>query len=357
MRRYLITLGFLFGLILVFKGCKKDAVVVEEPYIPVDPTTYEFDVPVGYPKIEQPSDNKATEEGIELGKYLFYYKSLNCVGCHPKSKSFSAQTVLPVEYKGKIKMRNPMPLVNLAWVDNFAWDGRDSDLETKIHGSIANSVNIPFDTLVPMLEESTSPEFDKLFADAFGSEEITEEKIKKALAQFLRTMIASKTRVHDYMAGDSSALNTSEALGFELFTTEKGNCSHCHIHTNKLFTDNSFRNNGLDSVADVSEFDDYGYGDVTNVAFDNGKFRSVTLINIGLSAPYMHDGRFQTLDEVLDHYNSGGKFSPNVDNVINENTDTTGLGLSNTEKQALVDFLNALTDTAFINNKAFDSPY
>ena len=193
--------------------------------------------------------------------------------------------------------------------------------------------------------------------EAITTEEITEERTNKALAQFLRTLTATQSRAQKFIEGDANALNSFEQFGFNLFFNERGNCFHCHLHTNKLFTDNSFRNNGLDSVFDVNDFNDWGAYYQTGVEFDKGKFRSVTLLNIAQTAPYMHDGRFETLEEVIDHYNSGGRFSPNIDNFIDEDPAEVGLGLSEQEKAALVAFMEALSDTSYLNNPAFSNPF
>ena len=340
-------------------SCKKDK---QDPPVVTPPADTSFSttpisitLPAGFPPLETPPNNPLTEEGVELGRYLFYDENIMCVNCHDRNQSFTAPGAFPVQVNGKTYNRNPMPFINLAWVQGFAWDGRSDSLEKKIISSVAESVNIPYATLIPLLESSTKADYSNMFKDAFGTTTINQDRINKALAQFLRIMISANSRGHQYMNGDESALTTIEKDGFEIFSTETGNCSHCHLHTNKLFTDNTFRNNGLDSVTDVADFDDYGYGEVTGIGFDNGKFRSVSLINIELSGPYMHDARFNTLEEVIEHYNKGGVFSPNVDNVINETG--TGLNLTQYQKDALIAFLKSLTDTTFIYDPDYDDPF
>lgn len=311
----------------------------------------------GYPKISIPDDNPTTVEGVELGRHLFYDPSINCNGCHFQEQSFSSSSIIPVEIEGKSNPRNVMPLVNLAWVQEYSWGGRDNQgLEEKMRGAIEVSSQRVYEDVISELKAS-SVDYAQLYYDAFGSEEITEERTNKALAQFLRTLTATDSRAQRYINGDETALNSFEQFGFNIFFNETGNCFHCHLHTNKLFTDNSFRNNGLDSISDLNDFTDWGAYYQTGNEFDKGKFRSVTLLNIAQTAPYMHDGRFETLEEVIEHYNSGGHFAPNVDNLIDEDPTQVGLGLDEQQKAALVAYLESLTDTTFLNNSAFGNPF
>ena len=307
--------------------------------------------------MEIPTDNPTTEAGVDLGRHLFYSTPIGCKNCHTQSLAFSSPISLTLHIEGGEYDRSPMPLFNLGWVDKLAWDGRDTDgLEEKMTGSIEISSGKNYDDV---LEELRNDPFDfaSKYNAAFGSSEINQENTNKALAQFLRTITASNTKAHQFMNGDSSVFTAQELEGYQIFTSEKGNCSHCHIHTNYLFTDNTMRNNGLDSVSSVDDFPDPGYYFETGIPFDKGKFRSVTLINIEKTGPYMHDGRFATLEEVVDHYNQGGKFAPNLDNVMNENPDVQGLGLTDSEKAALVAFLKTLTDEEMLTKEEYSDPF
>ena len=355
-----ISIGIFLIIVQLMQSCKKETVTVvitdiEKQLEYIAPPAMDIIVPDGFPPIEVPDDNPFSEAGIQLGRNLFYDNNLRCTSCHQQIQSFTITGNIPVTVNGKSYQRNPMPFVNLAWVQGFAWDGRSLTLEEKIIESIVESVGIPYETLITNLQSSTQADYDKLFTSAFGSNEITSIKINKALAQFLRTMIAANSPAQKHLRGELTALSQLEQDGFDIFTSETGNCSHCHLHSNQLFTDNTFRNNGIDSVNNVSDFSDYGHGEVTGVDFDNGKFRSVTLVNIALTAPYMHDSRFQTLEEVIEHYNTGGKFSPNVDNVINESGN--GLNLTQYQKDALLAYLESMTDISFIADTSFSTPF
>jgi len=337
-------------------SCQVDNEIIEETIVPHQTTPYDLSFD-GYPIIDIPENNPMTEEGIELGRHLFYDPAINCNACHLHEKSFSSSNNIPIEIEGSNNIRNVMPLVNLAWVEEYSWGGRDNKgLEEKVHSSIITSSQKIYSDVISDLKAS-HVDYAQMYFDAFGREEINEESTNKALAQFIRTMTATNSRAQRYIDGDASALNSFEQFGFTLFFTEKGNCFHCHLNTNKLFTDNSFRNNGLDSVWNLSDFEDYGAYYQTGNDFDKGKFRSVTLLNIAQTAPYMHDGRFETLEEVVEHYNSGGEFAPNKDNLIDEDPSQVGLGLSEQEKAALVAFLGALSDTSYLNNDAFANPF
>ena len=186
--------------------------------------------------------------------------------------------------------------------------------------------------------------YKDLFRKAFNIEDIDSTHVVMAIAQFERTLISTNSR-HDKYLRQEVQLTPSELNGFVIFNSEKGDCFHCH-GTNKLM-DNSFHNNGLDT----EPFSDLGLAKVTGLTSDNGKFKTPTLRNIEFSAPYMHDGRFATLEQVVEHYNSGGNFSSTVDPLMKKLG--VGLQLTNQQKQDLVAFLKTLSDTDFITNPDF----
>jgi cytochrome c peroxidase len=196
-----------------------------------------------------------------------------------------------------------------------------------------------------------------MFRKAFGiqySGEINQDLATKAISQFERIIVSANSKFDKERQG-RTFFTPEEQDGFEMFfdTKERGlpdaECAHCHNFP--MFTTNEFFNNGLDSVDTVYDFEDIGFGEVTKYEFDNGKFRAPTLRNIVLTAPYMHDGRFETLEEVLDHYNSGGHPAPNKDPLVRS------LGLTNDQKAAILDFLHTLTDTSYLKNPDVLSPF
>jgi cytochrome c peroxidase len=198
---------------------------------------------------------------------------------------------------------------------------------------------------------SQNSEYPPLFEAAFGSTPIDSVLVSKAIAQFERTLISANSKFDRYLMGNSN-LTTQEINGFNIFMDEsKGDCFHCHgSENNPLWTDNKFHNNGLDS-----SLTDLGLGGVTGDPSDNGKFKSPSLRNLIFTAPYMHDGRFSTIDEVINHYSEGLQNSPTIDPLMKK-VSQGGVQLSPLEKSNLKAFLLTLTDEEFINNPDFSNP-
>ena len=250
-----------------------------------------------------------------------------------------------------------MSLVNLAFRNNgFFWDGRSETLEEQALIPVEDhlEMNDSWENVVSKLQRNEA--YPPMFRQAFGIDkksEITKELVVKAIAQFERTLVSGYSRFDRVVWMNEGWFTDSEERGKKLFffepVTDHPGCSHCHF--DPLFTDNSFKNNGLDSVGDLTEFKDLGRGGVNNNSYDNGRFKVPTLRNIDLTAPYMHDGRFATLEEVLDHYSAGGH------NVINEDVNILPFALTEQQKADMIAFLKTLTDTDFINNPDFSNPF
>jgi len=325
---------YLIALSLLLSACPKEPVQVdcmpcEEEDIEgtYAPAAYDFDLPEWMPRPIIPADNPMTQEGVALGRMLFYDpilsadSSLACAGCHLQELSFTDGQATSQGISGESGTRSSMALVNLAFnPQGFFWDGRSASLEAQALIPVEDHIELAEDWENVERKLRKHPQYPAAFRAAFGIEkrsELTRELAVKAIAQFERTLISVNSR-YDQVIWDRMGFPTdSEQRGIALFFIEDvqniahPGCSHCHF--NPLFTDNSFKNNGLDSVADLSEFSDLGRGMVNNNIYDNGKFRVPTLRNIALTAPYMHDGRFATLEEVLDQYSSGGHGVVNED--------------------------------------------
>lgn len=329
------------------------------------PTAYSFDLPTYMPTPIVPVDNPMTVEGIELGRMLFFDpilsadSSLACAGCHNPGLAFTDGKAVSTGILNIEGRRSAMSLVNLAYnTRGFFWDGRARSLEEQAlipvedHTEMADS----WDNVELKLRAHDS--YPQRFRAAFGIEkksEITRDLAVKAISQFERTLISAQSR-YDKVIWESNGFPTDEEQrGIALFFIEDDQtvghpgCSHCHF--NPLFTDNQFRNNGLDSVATLEDFVDKGLGGSNGNIYDNGKFRVPTLRNIVKTAPYMHDGRFATLDEVLENYSKGGH------GVANEDTNILPFPLTEQDKADLISFLNMLTDTAFLKNPEFQNPF
>ena len=329
---------------------------------------YDLDLPFFAPDMPIPDDNQLTEEGVELGRYLFWEKnmsrdsSMSCGSCHFPSSAFSDTSKFSVGVNGVEGNRQAMALVNVGWSNEFFWDGRDATLEQQILEPIPNPIemDLSWEQAVQRIDED--PLYDPMFEAAFGSNCVDSIRISKAIAQFVRTLVSFNSKFDKAYYYGTAQFTPSETRGRELFIAEGGDpedvpggqnggdCFHCHGGSFTLFTDQQFHNNGLDSV-----FTDLGLGGVTGDNLDFGLFKTPTLRNVELSAPYMHDGRFETLEEVIDHYDTGGVPSPTIDPFMKFTTG--GLGLSEQDKQDLINFLKTLTDEEFINNPEFQDPH
>jgi len=330
-------------------------------------TAYEIVSPPFFPPMDIPADNPTTVEGIDLGRHLFWEvqlsedNSLSCGGCHLPDHAFSDPEQFSVGTQGIEGTRQAMPLFNLGWAQDYFWDGRALTLEEQILEPVPNPIemNIPWEDAISRLEADEI--YPPKFQAAFGSTEITKEKAAKAIAQFLRTMISAESDYDKFRVGEYELSNLEE-LGLDLFIREGGDpadgnggqfgadCFHCHGFGNMNFTDFLPHNNGLDS-----EFVDLGYGGVSNNPLEMGLFKTPSLRNLAYTSPYMHDGRFTTLEEVIDHYDSGGQPSETIDPFMKYTTG--GLQLGDLEKQALLAFLATLNDPDFLTNPAFSDPH
>ena len=305
-----------------------------------------------------PINNPQTVEGIALGKKLFFDPILSvdntqaCAACHSPQNAFTDPARFSVGIDGSIGVRNSMPLFNMAWNydEKFFWDGRVFSLEHQALEPVTNPIemNNTWETVVTSLQQH--PEYPQLFQEAFGTNPITKELATKALAQFERTLISSNSKFDRHLQG-LATLTPQEENGLNIFMDEtKGDCFHCHGNPNNpLWTDNAFHNNGLDAT-----FSDLGLGEVSGDPSDNGKFKSPSLRNLAFTAPYMHDGRFNTLEEVINQYSEGLQDSPTIDPLMKKVSEG-GVQLSTPDKADLKAFLLSLSDPSFINNPAFNN--
>jgi cytochrome c peroxidase len=332
----------------------------------IPPTPYNFVVPAGFPAPILPDDNPLTNEGIELGRHLFYDTKLSrnntqsCASCHAMNHALTDNgKKLSTGIDGIQGTRNAMPLFNLAWnASPYFWDGRAATLRQQVLMPIQDPVEM-HETLPNVVEKlKNDRNYQLLFGAAFNTKEITNEGIAQALEQFLLSIVSGNARYDQYLRGEIS-LTLQELNGRTLFDREfkdvnsgqksGGDCFHCH--GNILFTTNKFTNNGLDASFDA----DKGRGDATGLPQDVGKFKIPTLRNIALTAPYMHDGRFETLTQALEFYNFHQKTSATLDPVIKSVED--GLRFTPSDIADMEAFLNTLTDTDFVNNPAYQNPF
>ncbi len=315
--------------------------------------TLEFTVPANFPEpTYNVSLNPPTEKGFELGKKLFYDGRLSsdgvisCGFCHIQDFAFTHHThIVSHGVDGALGTRNAQPLHNLAFMKEFTWDGVAThlDLQPIIPITAEVEMNESFSSIINKLNDQ--PEYVKLFAEAFENKKVDSENILKALSQFMIMMISADTKYDKIERNEGSVFTDQEAAGFELF---KSKCASCHSGT--LFTDQSFRNNGLPVDP---QYKDVGRHRITGLDEDMYKFKVPTLRNIELTFPYMHDGRLKTLMDVLNHYSDGMVDSETLDPMFKEQNSVKGISMTDQEKEQIITFLKTLTDDDFLNDTRF----
>ena len=355
---YKIFSVLLFTVFVLISSCKKDDVIGK------DDTPYVLDYG-SFPAPNIASDNPLTITGVALGRKLFYDTkfskdgTMSCASCHQQSNAFSDTTLFSIGVEGLPGKRQSMAIFNMAWHTNeFFWDGRAHLLRDQSLKPIEDALelNETLENVINKLKAENA--YKELFVKAFGTEEINSLRISLALEQFMLTIVSNQSKYDKYLAG-SVQLTQSELNGMELFfaeynpffpATSGADCAHCHSSFN--FENDLYMNNGLDTDAN---FTDFGRYEATQDANDKGKFKVPSLRNIALTPPYMHDGRFATLEEVVEHYNSDIKTSSTVDPTV-LNTQATGLMLSAQDKTDLVAFLHTLSDFQITTNVKFSDP-
>lgn len=319
-------------------------------YVFFDPTPIYLDIPKNWPKPHYDfSKNNLTEEGFQLGRHLFYDpilsrdNTISCASCHLQQTGFThVDHDLSHGIDGKIGTRNSSTLMNLAWNTHFMWDGGVNHLEVQPLAPIESNVEMD-ETLENVVKKlNTSPKYQALFEKAFGSKKVTGQLTLKALAQFL-VMLKTDNSKYDKVIRKEEKFTKQEQNGYILF---KNHCASCHPEP--LFTNNGFENNGL---AIDTILNDFGRMKITQNSKDKLKFKVPTLRNIQFTYPYMHDGRFSTLTEVVKHYNSGIHKSNTLSSKLEK-----PMNLSDNERVDLVVFLKTLTDKDFLYNERFSYP-
>ena len=312
---------------------------------PCSATPYEIEVPAYFPNLTNvPDDNPMTVEGVALGEKLFFdprfsaqpEHPMSCGTCHQKGHGYeNGGTPLPTHH-------SMLPLVNLAWnTTGLGWNGGVGSIEEMVFLATVSPMEINGDTTAIAQNLQQIEEYPKMFIKAFGSEKVTFANAQRAIAQYVRSIVACNSKFDRYLKGEEQ-LTQDELNGYVLFVTEDGaDCFHCHGGGgNALFTTNMFYNNGLDTHFDDPE-DRFA---VTGDPADRGAYKAPTLRNVMLTAPYMHDGRFSTIDEVIDFYSEGVNYSDEISPLMHHVMEG-GVRLTDTEKQQLKAFLNTLTDS------------
>ncbi len=365
MKKYKILICLLVSAVF-WQACADDKSEEPKPQLAVyDATAYELNY-YGLPAPNLPADNQLTKQSVQLGKMLFYDPMLSknglqaCATCHSQSSAFSDTARFSIGVEGLPGKRQSMALFNMAWHTNqFFWDGRADLLRDQVLMPIQDplEMNETLENVVAKL--SGTQLYRDQFMRAFGTEDVSPERMSLALEQFILTIISANSKYDKYKAG-LAELSESELRGLELFETEYNpffpefsgaDCQHCHGGPN--FENDLYMNNGLDIEAD---FLDFGRENATENSADRARFKVPSLRNIAVTAPYMHDGRFATLEEVVDHYNEGIHPSPTIDQALLA-TAETGLFLTAEDKTDLINFLKTLTDEMYLENPEYASPF
>jgi cytochrome c peroxidase len=338
MKRNLFIVGWFLVVFSAITGCSENDDPAYKPF---------FYIPDGFPQpVYQFKNNGVTPAGFALGKKLFYDPLLSrdstiaCGSCHQQFVAFAhSDHNVSHGIDNLLGTRNSPALFNIAWFPNFMWDGGVNHLEVQPLAPIANPVEMDESLSNVLIKLKRSSTYPALFKAAFGSDTITTQAMTRAMAQFMGSMISANSKYDRYVNGNAS-LTTGELKGLQVF---RAKCESCHKEP--LLTDMSFRNNGLD----LSFAKDPGRAMITTLPQDSGLFRVPSLRNIVLSYPYMHDGRLNTLMDVLNHYSSGIKQSSTLDPLLTSGS----IPLTSQEKNDLIAFFGTLTDYTFIRDKRF----
>lgn len=319
---------------------------------------YPFEVPDQLGKMPSFKDNTITKEGIELGRHLFYEtrlsadNSVSCASCHQQSRAFADDMVLSnIGMSKKPLMRNTPPLFNLSWHSGYFWEGGSTSLEIQVLGPLTHNDEMGKDPRKLIRELSKDSIYPTLFKKAFGRKAITLRKIAYAIAQFERSLISANSKFDQYKAGKLK-LTQAELKGGKVFLN---NCVSCH--SGGLFTDLKYHNNGIDDSWYYTDIEDPRLGRyrVTLDSADFGKYKTASLRNLMFTAPYMHDGRYSSIEEVVEFYSEKIKYSQQLDSILIP-VGNKGFGLSYQEKMDLTAFLKTLTDSSFVQNPSYSNP-
>ena len=334
------------------------------PNRPPATTPFAFITPDGLPPPTLPADNPLTVEGLLLGRQLFFDPILSgdstqsCSSCHNPEFAFTDNGKQFSEgIDGSIGDRNSMAVFNMAWHKGFFWDSRAATLREQALGPITNPIEMKADMSEVLIRLNESERYSDMFWKAFGVTDISEDELALALEQFMLSIVSGKAKFDQVVAGNAT-FTDSEQRGLVIFNGEAdpnspnggADCFHCH--GNALFTNHEFLNNGLDTV-----LTDLGLGGHTGLAHDEGKFKVPSLRNLAYTAPYMHDGRFSSLTEVIEFYDSGVQpDSPNISTLMVDFLNG-GLNLSFQDKLDLIAFLNTLNDPYIESDTLYQNPF
>ena len=363
-RNYHLVLLLVMG--IVFYNCHEDKPLDHDDLtqLTYDPKEYVVQIPYGLQELPKVIDNPMTYAGVQLGRHLFYDpilssdSTLSCSSCHNPRLAFTDGQAFSKGVNGQIGTRSSMSLLNIAYfTKGLFWDGRSKTLETQALEPVKNPIELHEEWPNVIHKFKRHPDYPRMFREAFGissKTEITQELAAKAIAQFERILLTGGNSLYAKQLRGEIFFDLDQQQGMDMFfnsdpSLPDAQCGHCH--SAPTFSANDYFNNGLDTVNNLTDFKDKGRGAVTGILLDNGRFKAPTLFNIELTAPYMHDGRFKTLDEVMDHYTGQVKRVANIDpNVAN-------LRINTRQRKQVMAFIKTLFDTTYLQNPDVLSPF
>jgi cytochrome c peroxidase len=337
---------FSLFMVLILSSCSDEVI---EPLEKDE--AYSIESPSGFPKMTfDITGNPVTINGVALGKKLFYEgklsrnNTISCGFCHIQEYAFTHHGHnVSHGIDNRLGIRNAPAIQNMAFLKNYTWDGVSHNLDER--SLVPITTDFEMDSSLPEAvgKLNADAKYKQMFKAAFGDENITGERILKAISQFIVTMVSADSKYDQYKKGQA-AFTGKEIQGMNLFQQK---CASCH--SGELFTDESFRNTGMYYNA---QFDDRGRYRVTLDWDDNMKFRVPSLRNVEYTAPYMHDGRFYTLDAVMNFYSDQVEDNPNLDPQLKQNGHL-GIPMNTQEKQVIIAFMKTLSDKKFISDPKF----
>lgn len=359
--KLIVTSTVLLAMAFLFNACQKKPVVKNlVPQLPATPYSYTLTGVID----NSPANNAITNNGATLGRVLFYdprlslNNSVSCATCHKQEFAFSDNTAKSVGYEGQLTARNTPAIINAGQKATYFWDGRESLLENMVLMPVKHRVEMGLEETSVLEQKIASIDYyPELFRKAFGTTEVTSARISRALAQFVRSMVSNGSDL------DLGMLTPEESAGRTVFISKQ--CNTCHRSSN-LGGDNISSNpySGNSSVSNAANigldvvYADKGIMALNSDATSDGAFKIPSLRNIAYTAPYMHDGRFKTIEEVIEHYNSGIAASERLDVVLRDSLNQPmRMNMTNADKQALAAFLRALSDDRIVTDIRFSNPF
>jgi len=356
--RFIVLLSLSFILL----GCAKDSAfnepVGDQPI--TGPRPYFLQIPEGFGDYYLDEENRLSYEGIELGRRLFYdpilsrERNVSCGSCHQQQYAFSDHLKRSIGTHGGETSFHSMPLFNIAWMNQFFWDGRAFTREDQAILPVVNAIEMDMTWKEAVARLQADPDYPELFRAAFGTSKIDSTLVSKAIVQFEMTIVSADSKYDRWLRGEAE-FTSQEELGYSIFIDLKGgDCIHCHMISNENLADNAFHNNGLDNEMNMKP----GLSAVSGRAEDCGKFKTPSLRNLAFTAPYMHDGRFQTLEDVIRFYSFQVHDYGCVDPLM-EYKQFGGVALDSNEGEfkAIIAFLKTLTDSGLVTNPAYSDPF